>query len=90
MCMEVKIFVLFYIILLLFLNIINVIMNKFNFYIVRKIILYIYYIFLYIKMMYFYNFKNYLGVYFILFCFVFNRFFELKGIWNLEVINFNV
>lgn len=37
-------------------------------------------------MMYIYNFKNYFGVYFILFCFVFNRFFELKGIYNLEVI----
>lgn len=54
MCMVVKIFVLFYIILLLFLNIINVIMNKFNFYIVRKLIYFIlcilnvYIIFLYV------------------------------------------
>lgn len=54
MCMVVKIFVLFYIIMLLFLNIINVIMNKFNFYIVRKLIYFIlcilnvYIIFLYV------------------------------------------
>lgn len=54
MCMVVKIFVLFYIIMLLFLNIINVIMNKFNFYIVRKLIYFmlcilnVYIIFLYV------------------------------------------
>lgn len=90
MCMVAKIFVSLYITLLSPLNTINVTMNKPNLYIVRKIILYIHYTFSYIKMTYFDNFKNYLGAYFTLFCFVFNRLFELKGIWNSEATNFNV